>query len=74
MAPQWPTMHDPEWWLQVRRVVTFLLGCAVIVDALLASVVNVGELVIGLILVGVLPIDDLFRIVRRGRGGGSDDG
>lgn len=66
-------MHDSEWWLLVRRVVTFVLGCAVIIDALLATVVSIGELVIGLILVGVLPIDDLFRLARRGRRAGSDE-
>jgi hypothetical protein len=68
-------MPEPAWWPMFRRAATFLLGCAVIIDALLVQTVpSVGTLTIGLILVGVLPIDDLLRLARRGRGGGSDDG
>jgi hypothetical protein len=72
-------MRDPRWWAPVRRIVTFLLGCAVIVDALLQSAVSIGELIVGLLMIGVLPIDDLIRIVRRSAGrddqeGGADDG
>jgi hypothetical protein len=55
-------------WLMVRRLVTFVLGVAVIVDALWEKEDVVAELVIGLILVGVLPIEDLIRLLdRRGR-------
>ena len=55
-------------WLMVRRMVTFVLGVAVIVDALWEQENVVTELVIGLLLVGVLPIEDLLRLLSR-RGG-----
>lgn len=66
-------MNDPNWWLSIRRIVTFLLGCTVIVDALLQTAIHTGELIVGLILIGVLPIDDLLRIFGRTRNGGHDD-
>ena len=56
----------PLWWLMFRRVVVFILGVAVIVDSLVEkSEASVGKLVVGLILVGALPLDDLVRMVRR---------
>jgi hypothetical protein len=67
-------MHDPAWWPLLRRIVIFVLGCAVMIDALLQNVTSIGELVIGLIMVGVLPIDDLFRLVRRGQRRDDADG
>ena len=70
MAPQWAPVTDPKSWLLIRRVVTFLLGCAVIIDALIQN--HIGTLVVGAILVGVLPVDDLFRLVRRDRGGSGE--
>lgn len=61
------------WWLWFRRIVTFLLGVAVIVDSLVEKdTAAVGKLIVGLILVGAMPIDDLVRIVvtrRRARNG-----
>jgi hypothetical protein len=48
-------------------VTLFLLGCAVIIDALIENL-TVGHLIVGLLLVGVLPLDDLVAIIaRRGR-------
>ena len=55
----------PAWWLWIRRVVIFGLGVSVIGDALVADKVNIWELVIGLILVGVLPLDDVARYLQR---------
>ena len=55
-------------WLMARRLVTFVLGVAVIIDALWEKQDVVAELVIGLLLVGVLPLEDLIRLLdRRGR-------
>lgn len=58
-------MHDPRWWAPARRIVTFLLGCAVTIDALVQTPISIGALIIGLLLTGVMPIDDLIRIVLR---------
>jgi hypothetical protein len=55
----------PEWWLWIRRIVIFGLGSAVILDALITNTVSIGELVIGLIMIGVLPLDDLARYLQR---------
>jgi hypothetical protein len=55
----------PSWWLWIRRVVIFALGVSVIGDALIADKVNIWELVIGLILVGVLPLDDVAHYLQR---------
>jgi hypothetical protein len=54
----------PRWWAAFRTVVTFLLGVAVILDSLVEkNTATVGKLVVGLLLVGVPPIEDLIRLV-----------
>lgn len=56
----------PPWWGRFRRVVVFLLGCAVILDSLLEkNTATVGKLIVGLLMVGVLPLDDLVRLFAR---------
>ena len=55
----------PGVWLWIRRVVIFGLGIWVIVDAMLAKTVPIPELIIGLILIGVLPLDDLGAWLQR---------
>jgi hypothetical protein len=58
--------HMPRWWGVFRRIVTFLLGVAVILDSLLEkNTATVGKLIVGLLLVGVLPLDDLVRLATR---------
>lgn len=47
----------------LRRVVLFLLGVIVILDGLAKS--NARLLVVGLILAGVLPLDDVLRMFAR---------
>lgn len=47
----------------LRRVVLFLLGVIVILDGLAQS--NARLLVVGLILAGVLPLDDVLRMFAR---------
>ena len=62
----------PRWWDAFRRIVTFLLGVAVILDSLLEkNTATVGKLVVGMVLVGVLPLDDLvaLRTGRNDKGG-----
>jgi hypothetical protein len=54
-------------------LVTFWLGVAVVLDALAATSGgrDIGELVVGLVMVGVLPLDQLVGAIthaRRGRG------
>lgn len=66
-------MTGPPWWPTFRRTVVFLLGCAVIIDALTQTTSSVGKLIIGLLMVGVLPVDDLLRLVRSERVRERDD-
>jgi hypothetical protein len=51
----------------LRRLVVFLLGVVVVVSALIDpdSQHTVPMLIIGMVMVGVLPIDDLFGWRRR---------
>jgi hypothetical protein len=59
-------MTEPRWFWFTRRVITFALGVAVILDSLFEkSEASVGKLVVGLLLVGVPPIDDLIRMIGR---------
>ena len=55
----------PAWFVLVRRVVVFVLGAAVIIDALTDKQYVVPELVIGMIMVGVLPLDEFAHLLRR---------
>jgi hypothetical protein len=56
----------PRWWGWIRRVVTFVLGVWVIVDSLVEkNVPSVGKLIVGLVMIGVLPLDDLLMVARR---------
>ena len=64
-----------------RRVVVFLLGVLVILDALIGSGSSVPELIVGTVLVGVLPLEYLVKAwrgpavrPRHRRGGDDDDG
>lgn len=50
----------------VRRVVVFLLGVAVVLEGLADE--SMPELLIGLVLVGLLPIDNLLPWTRPRRG------
>ena len=53
----------------IRRVVVFLLGVLVILDALHNKTSPVAELVVGMILVGILPLEDLATFTGRCRKG-----
>jgi hypothetical protein len=44
----------------VRRLVTFGLGCWIIGNALIHPDERISQLVVGMIMVGVLPIENLF--------------
>lgn len=53
-------------WLIFRRVVTFLLGVAVILDSLIEkSTATVGKLVVGLLLIGVPAFEDIADLMAR---------
>jgi len=52
-----------------RRVVIFLLGTVVILDSLVEKqTASVGKLIVGLLMVGALPVDDLLRLIDERRG------
>jgi len=47
-------------WVTVRAVVVFVLGVAIILDALIGRSDVVPKLVVGMVMCGVLPLDSLF--------------
>jgi hypothetical protein len=51
--------RSPVDFADARRVVIFVLGVAVIIDALTEPTRVVAQLIIGTILLGVVPIDEL---------------
>ena len=70
--------HMPTWWLWIRRVVVFGLGVGVIIEGFLSAQDRVVELIAGMVMVGVLPLDDLLRAFGRRaadarRDAGADD-
>lgn len=54
-GPPWLVHFGP-----LRRLVVFLLGVATVVDALATTEQRVGELLVGLALLGIIPIDGLL--------------
>ena len=44
----------------VRRLVTFGLGCWIIGNALVHPDERISQLIVGMIMVGVLPIENVF--------------
>ena len=44
----------------VRRLVTFGLGCWIIGNALIHPDERISQLIVGMIMVGVLPIENFF--------------
>ena len=55
----------PAWFQLARRLIIFALGAAIIIDALTDKQYVVPELIIGMIMVGVLPLDDFAHLLRR---------
>lgn len=67
---------EPAWYTRsgfpyIRRMVVFCLGVAIMIDALWDRQYVVPELIIGMIMVGVLPIDETLKSLakRRNRDG-----
>jgi hypothetical protein len=52
-------------WGPVRRIVVFLLGITVVIDAVLGTGNHIGELVIGAVLLGIIPVDELLDSLSR---------
>ena len=64
-----PTPLTPTWWPFLRRLVIFALGVAIVIDAFTDKQYVVPELIIGMIMIGILPLDDFAHLLRRnGRG------
>jgi ACR3 family arsenite efflux pump ArsB len=49
-----------KWFDVIRRVVIFLLGAFCFLKGVLSPENTIPELIIGMIMVGVLPVDDFF--------------
>ena len=64
IAPPPPPPEHPGWWIfaVIRRVTVFLLGTFVVIAALIdpESANTISMLVIGMVMVGILPLDTLF--------------
>jgi hypothetical protein len=60
-----PKTSPRERFSRIRRLVIFILGCAIMIDALWDRQYVVPELIIGMIMVGVLPIDEFIASLRR---------
>lgn len=58
-------------WAAIRRGATFLLGAFVIIEAALSPDDPIAEYVIGTVLVGLMPVDELVAgaLARRRSGG-----
>jgi hypothetical protein len=52
--------HFWKWFDGFRRLVIFSLGCLCFLKGVIAPQNTIPELVIGMIMVGVLPIEDLW--------------
>jgi hypothetical protein len=48
----------------LRRLVVFLLGVAVIVDAL-ADGDHLAQLIVGAVLIGIVPVDEFLSALHR---------
>jgi len=44
----------------IRRITTFLLGVATVINALAHPDERIGQLVVGMVMVGVLPVESLM--------------
>jgi len=49
-----------EWFDKTRRIIIFLLGAFCFFKGVVSPENTIPELIIGMIMVGVLPIDDFF--------------
>lgn len=67
-----PTELPPPQWRPLARLVLFLLGVAVVIDALVKAGNNVGQLLVGALLVGIIPVDELMARVGRRNGARPD--
>jgi hypothetical protein len=57
--------HVAGWLDILRRTILFILGCFVILDSVVTKGTHVSELIVGLLLVGLVPLDSLagrFRV------------
>jgi len=52
----------------IREATTFALGVAVILDALISEHWRTGELIAGLVMIGILPLDRLVAMLARKNG------
>jgi hypothetical protein len=52
-----------RWFTAIRHIVVFLLGVLIIIDGLVSATNSIPKLIIGMVMVGVLPIES-FRAFR----------
>jgi hypothetical protein len=49
----------------IRRATYFLLGVAVILDGIIQTPTNLAELIVGLVLLGLIPVDGYVNWLQR---------
>jgi hypothetical protein len=59
MANRPDPLSEPLW-PGLRRLILFVLGVFVIVNAVATNGQNVGQMIIGTLLIGLIPVDELF--------------
>jgi hypothetical protein len=62
--PSAAPFNMPLWFRMIRRLVIFLLGVVVIIEGLVSAQDRIVELIAGMVMVGVLPLDDFIRALR----------
>jgi hypothetical protein len=49
-----------QMWALTRQVVVFLLGCLVVIDGVTTQGTHVSELLVGVFMLGLVPVDALL--------------
>ena len=52
-------------WGPVRRIVVFCLGVATVIDAVVMKGDQIGQLLTGALLLGIIPVDQLLEAIGR---------
>jgi hypothetical protein len=56
--------HLAPWLIFVRQIILFALGVFVILDSVLTPGTHITELIVGLLLLGIVPLDTLMTRIQ----------
>ena len=54
-----------DWFALARKFITFALGVAIIIDAVISAHNGVTEYIIGAVLMGIVPVEEILTVRRR---------